>query len=196
MCCVNDETYTVTGNELFATFPYEPHSNGNYHLSPCSFYGIQIDLKDRENLIGLNRVYSLAVFEILTSLNYRHLRFTTAEQQLLKMAFENISDGTPETLYLGVQYLCCFLFKIPDFIPIIKEEKKVQDKNIKRVLDFIETCFKDNIHLQELAVLSGYSLSRFKIKIQRRGGDYSGKLYIFQKNWNMPNISSGLLINQ
>lgn len=181
VCTVNEETYTVTGNELFVTFPYEPHSNENYNLSPCSFYGLQIDLKDKENLLGLNREYSLAVYDILTTLNFRHLRFTTAEQHLLKLAFENISDGAPGALFLGVQYLCCFLFKIPEFIPIRKEEKKILDKNIKRVLDFIEIRFKDNIHLQELAVHSGYSLSRFKIKFKEEVGITPANYITFKK---------------
>ncbi len=167
---VNNEEYTITGNELFITFPYEEHSSSNFHLSPCSFYGLQIDLKNRECLLGLNRRYSKALSDILLHLEYRHLRFTPMDQHLLKQAFENISDGDPDSLRLGVQYLSCFLFQIPDFHPVGQKEKKILDVNIKRVMDHIEKEYLESIHLQELAVISGYSLSRFKIKFKEEVG--------------------------
>lgn len=181
VCLVEDETFTVTGNELFMTFPFELHNNGNYHLSPCAFYGIQIDLKDREHLLGLNREYSLALYQILTNLTYRHLRFNVIDMQLLKMAFENISDGNPDALMLGVQYLSCFLFKISEFIPVRQEQKKNLDNNIKRVLDYIEEHFRESHHLREMAVLSGYSLSRFKIKFKDEVGMTPANYITFKK---------------
>ncbi len=170
VCEVGNETYTVTGNEMFVTFPYEDHSNSTYHLSPYSFYGFQVNLKDKEHLLGLNREYSLALCDILSTLPHRHLRFSPQDKQLLKQAFDNISDGDPGALYLGVQYLTCFLFKIPEFFPIRQEQKKVLDVHIERVLAFIEKNFLSSIHLHDLAVLSGYSLSRFKIKFKEEVG--------------------------
>lgn len=181
VCQVREQAYTVTGNELFITFPYEEHSNSNYNLSPCSFYGLQIDLKDKKRLLGLNPDYSMALYKILTTLDYRHLRFVSAEQQLLKLAFENISDGNPEALRLGVQYLSCFIFKIPDFFPVRQEQKKIIDPNIKRVLDHIEKEYRENLHLQELSGLSGYSLSRFKLKFKEETGITPANYITFKK---------------
>lgn len=181
VCQVGDDTYTVTGNELFLTFPFEAHSTESYHLSPCSFYGIQIDLKDREHLLGLNREYSLALYEILSTLELRHFRYTPQEQRLLKLAFENISDGDPGALQLGVQYLSCFLFKIPEFIPIRQTEKKIFDENIKRVLEYIDMHYREALPLQELSVLSGYSLSRFKIKFKEEVGVTPAYYIIYKK---------------
>lgn len=170
LCHVKGQTYTVTGNEIFITFPFEPHNNGLEHQHPCSFYGLQIVLKDKENLLGLNRDYSLALYQILTTLQNRHLRFSSSETQLLKLAFENISDGNLQSLRLGVQYLSCFLFKIPDFTPVRQQGRKKLNPHISRSLDYIEENYKEDIHLKDLAVQAGYSLSRFKIKFKEEVG--------------------------
>ena len=166
VCHVGDATYTVTGNELFLTFPYESHYTSDYQVSPCTFFGFQLDLSEKEHLLGLNRDYSLALYELLTTCRHRHLRFSASEQQLLKFAFANICDGDEGSLRLGVQYLSCFLFKIPDFIPVRQTEKTIVDSNIKRVLEYIEEQYRESPRLSKLAVISGYSLSRFKIKFK------------------------------
>jgi AraC-like DNA-binding protein len=163
---LNEKTYTITGNEMFIALPYEPHYTSNNDLSPCSFFGFQIDVSKKEALLGLNREYSLALYEILTSLNFRHLRFSPNETQLLRHAFENIIDEDVSAHLLGVQYLSCFLFKIPDFIPVRNEVKNISDVNIKRVIKHINSCYKEDLQLKELSAISGYSLSRFKIKFK------------------------------
>ncbi len=179
---VNGEVFTVTGNEMLVTFPYESHHNGSYNLSPCTFYGLQINIKDPEHILGLNREFSLAIHRILINLEHRHLRFTSGDQQLLKQAFENISDGDPDALKLGVQFLSCFLFKIPEFIPVREEEeKKIKDANIERVLEYIERSYKESLLLKELAVISGYSLSRFKSKFKEEVGLTPANYITFKK---------------
>lgn len=170
VCHVGEQTYTVTGNEMFLTFPYEVHFTSNYQVSPCTFFGIQLDLKNKDRLLGLNAEYSRALYDLLTTYPYRHLRFSPSETQLLKQAFANISDGDEHAKMLGVQYLACFLFKIQEFIPVKEEHKTIIDKNIQRVLEFIDRAPHETINLQELAAISGYSLSRFKSKFKDEVG--------------------------
>ena len=61
---------------MFLSYPYEPHFTSSNDLSPCSFYAMQIDVSRKKQLLGLNETYSLALYEMLTTLQYRHLRFT------------------------------------------------------------------------------------------------------------------------
>lgn len=170
VCHVGTQTYTVTGNEMFLTFPYEEHFTSNYQVSPCTFFGLQLDLKDKNQLLGLNEEYSRALYELLSTCPYRHLRFSPAETQLLKQAFNNISDGDEHTKMLGVQYLACFLFKIQEFTPVKEEHKTIIDKNIQRVLAYIEQVPHQTINLKDLAAISGFSLSRFKSKFKDEVG--------------------------
>ncbi|MDC7230669.1 MAG: AraC family transcriptional regulator [Sphaerochaetaceae bacterium] len=166
VCHVNNETYTVTGNEMFLTFPFEPHHTSRYHSSPYTFFGLQIDLKDQDHLLGLNVEYSRALYKLLTSCEYRHLRFPASDAQWLKQGFSYISDGNESSKMLGVQFFTSFLFKIQDFIPVKRDQKVIFDSNIKRVIDHIEKQDSENTSLQELAAISGYSLSRFKSKFK------------------------------
>ncbi len=180
-CQIEDEAYTVTGNELFTTYPFEPHNNGNYHQSPCSFYGFQVDLKDKEQLLGLNREYSLALYEILTNRKFRHLSFSPSETKLLKMAFEHIAEGSAVSIKIGIQYLCCFLFKIPTFSPVMKESKPNFDEDIKSVLSYIDKHYREELHLKKLAEVSGYSLSRFKIRFKDEVGMTPANFITYKK---------------
>ena len=178
---LNEETYVITGSEMFITLPYEPHYTSNNDLSPCSFFGFQIDVREKDALLGLNKEYSIALYEILNTLGYRHLRFSSNEEQLLKHAFENISDENISSHLLGVQYLTCLLFKIPDFIPVRNEEKRISDANIKRVIKHINSCYKEDLQLKELSAISGYSLSRFKIKFKEIVGIPPANYITFKK---------------
>lgn len=180
-CWVDDKVYAVTGNELFLTFPFEPHSSGAQHQPPCSFYGLQITIRQNEELLGLNRAYSNALREILTTLPNRHFSIGADEMLLLKLAFQNISDGNIQSLYLGVQYLCCFLFRIPDLVPVKPQSNKKLDPYITKVLEYIEEHYREEIHLKELAVLAGYSLSRFKIKFKEEVGNTPANYITFRK---------------
>lgn len=166
VCTVGEDDYTITGNELFITYPFEPHCTSGYQASPCSFIAFQLDIHEKDHLLGLNPSYSRALHELLVGYKNRHVRFTNQDAQLLRLAFMNISDGNQLSLYLGVQYLSCFLFKVQDFIPVRKREKAIMDEHIKLVLHTIEKRYKDNPKLSELAALSGYSLSRFKGKFK------------------------------
>jgi len=166
VCTVGEDDYTITGNEMFITYPFEPHYTSGYQASPCSFIAFQLDLHEKEHLLGLNAIYSKALHDLLVGYKHRHVRFTNQDAQLLRLAFANISDDNPLSLFLGVQYLSCFLFKLQDFIPVRKRGKTIMDEHIKQVLHTIENSYCDNPKLTELAALSGYSLSRFKSKFK------------------------------
>ncbi len=167
---VEDKIYTITGNELFLTFPYESHSNGNVPQSPCAFYGFQIDLKYKDELLGLNKEYSNALCDILMNLKNRHLKFTSAHNNLLKQAFDHIAKNTIEDIHSGVQYLCCFLFDIQNLQPVNNSNNHSIDKHMQLVLDYIDEHFKEALPLKDLAGIAGYSLSRFKTKFKEEVG--------------------------
>lgn len=169
-CQVYDSVYAVKGNELFITLPYEVHSNENLPQSPCSFYGFQIDLNHKDELLGLNKEYSHALCDILLNPTDRHMKFNAAHSNLLKQAFTHIAKGTPSSIHSGVQYLCCFLFDLNNLLPVSYMRDYKIDKYIQQAIDHIEKNFKEPIPLKELASVAGYSLSRFQIKFKEEVG--------------------------
>lgn len=180
-CFVNNQQYTITGNELFITFPFEPHNNGNFGQSPCSFYGFQIDLKERESILGLNKEYSNSLKTMLTTLPERHLRYTSTDALLLKQAFEMFASGTAEEVKTGVMYLCCFLFKLPEFTPVKHGGIRHIDKNIQRAITHIERNYQEVLRVQDLADIAGYSISRFKAKFKEDVGMTPANCITYQR---------------
>lgn len=166
---VGNNHYIITGNELFITFPYELHQTTASAESPCEFYGFQIDLKEKQSLLGLDAKYSRFLADMLTSLPNRHLKVTSTGIHMLKKAFEGLQSKNTARYYAGVQYLCCFLFELQNLKPVTEEEAH-SDTPIQKVVSYIDGHFREELSLEQLADVSGYSLSRFKMKFKEEVG--------------------------
>lgn len=170
ICHVEDKSYNITGNEIFITFPTEMHSTGFVPQNPSEFYAFQVDLKDKDNLLGLNKEFSNALFDLLTSLKHRHLKLEASHIALLKKAFNLFSKGDKQSTYCGVQYLCCFLFNVPNLESISQDELSRRDIHIQKSIDYIEENYDSTIQLKDLAATACLSLSRFKSKFKEEVG--------------------------
>lgn len=170
LCHVEDKSYNITGHEVFITFPTEMHSTGSVPQNPSEFYAFQVDLKNKDNLLGLDKAFSNVLFSLLTDLKYRHLKLENSHISLLKKAFGLFSKGDIHSTYSGVQYLCCFLFDIPNLSPITQGALSKRDRHIQKALNHIEENFCSNIQLKDLAAVSCLSLSRFKSKFKEEVG--------------------------
>jgi AraC-like DNA-binding protein len=162
---VGNKNYTITGGECFITFPFEPHSTGNYPLNPCEFYSFQIDVKAKR-LLGLNQELSDYLANQLQNLPHRHYKLNYNDLQNLKASFDCIALGGIDNTYLSLQYFNCFLFNVKILEPIYAEKRPQINPNIQKSLDYIELNYKDAIPLSVLANISSYSLSSFKVKFK------------------------------
>lgn len=162
---VGEKNYTITGGECFITFPFEPHSTGNYPLNPCEFYSFQVDVK-AQRLLGLSQELSDYLANQLQHLPHRHYRLTFIDLQNLKASFDCMALGGIDNTYLSLQYLNCFLFNVKNLEPIFEEKRPQISPHIQKSLDYIEHHFKEAIPLSDLANISGYSLSSFKVKFK------------------------------
>lgn len=170
----------ITGNEAFITFPYELHSTGNVPQNPCEFYAVQIDVTDKDNLLGLNKEYSNELYHRLLALKHRHLRMASNGFSLIRTAFNLFSSPENADRQCGVQFLTCFLFQL-SYLPSVDTIEKKLDTNMTKVLEYIENHLHDPIALYDLAEVSGYSLSRFKIKFKEEVGITPAEYISLQK---------------
>lgn len=170
LCYVGNKNYDITGNEVFITFPTEMHSTGPLPQNPAEFYAFQIDLKHKDNLLGLNHEYSQTLFTALTSLKNRHYKLDSSHINLLKKSFELISKEDMFSISSGVQYLCCFLFDVPNLTVINQNGISTRDPYIQKSIDYIEENYHNNIQLKDLASIASLSLSRFKSKFKSEVG--------------------------
>jgi AraC-like DNA-binding protein len=173
--------YTTTGNQICMTFPYEMHSNGTQPQMPCEFYAFQVIISDPYRLFGLNREYSFALYQQLTGIKDHQLNFGETNLSILRTAFNFFSDLNPENIRIGVQYLTCFLFSLQFLTPIRKAQVQVLDAGIKRSIDYLQKNLSEAICLGDLSAVSGYSLSRFKIKFKKEVGITPAEFVTLQK---------------
>lgn len=166
---VDNKHYKIAGNQLFITFPYELHQTSTSAESPCEFYGLQIDLKNRQQLLGLDSQYSSFLADTLSALPKRHLKMDSQGITMLKKAFDCLQSADKIHFYTGVQYLCCFLFELQN-LKAVDSAQSCYDTPISRAVTYINENFRQEIRLEQLADISGYSLSRFKIKFKDEVG--------------------------
>ena len=172
MTVLNGETYTVAGGECFFTLPFEQHGSGQYPQNPYEFYSFQIDLSPHtpEGILGLNKDLSKYLVDSITALPYRHYRMSYADQQNLKCAFECAAQGTLDRTYLAIQHLNTFLFNLGNLPHVEQQAPPEISGPIQLSLDYIEKNFREVTSLEELAGISGYSLSAFKNKFKAAVG--------------------------
>lgn len=164
------KSYTIMGNEIFLTFPYELHSTGSQPQAPCEFYALQLVTKEHDHILGMNKEYSNALCSQLLSLKHRHLTLSATALQLIRTAFNLFSSPNAHDFHTAVQYLSCFLHNLVYLQPIGDEIVRPIDASIQRTLDYIDINYDRALPLAELADASGYSLSRFKAKFKEEVG--------------------------
>ncbi len=173
--------YIYTGNEAFLTFPFEIHGNGSHPQSPCEFYAFQIMTHNPDKMLGLNKEYSNALCQDLLMLQHRHLQLGHSHLQYLRTAFTFFSDMTPSSIQAGVQFLNCFLYSLKYLLPISDSKIKSIDERIHKSILFLNQNIEIPIQLCDLADVSGYSLSRFKVKFKNEVGITPAEYITLQK---------------
>lgn len=176
--------HIIRGRETFLTFPYELHNNGDYSQKPCEFYGLQINVKDRDHLLCLNKEYSNLLCEQLLSSSHRHLQISSTEIQLMRMAFNLFTSSDPADLKTSILFLSCFLFSLQYMNPTPSQQGAGQapiDRHIQKVLTYIEAHLTNPLPIQSLAEISGYSPSYFKSKFRNETGITPAEFITLQK---------------
>ena len=155
-------TYTAMGNELMITYPFELHETANQTNSRYEFYAVQINVHKDISLLGLNEEFSARLRSEILSLPNRHLKVGHTQISMLRTAWNFFAMGEHADLYSGTAYLICFLQSLKYLKPVIKTPKKTLTTPIQNVFSYITDNIDKKISLQELADISGYSLSHFK----------------------------------
>lgn len=173
--------YTYTGNEAFLTFPFEIHGNGSQPQAPCEFYAFQIMMHNPDEMLGLNKEYSNTLCHELLALKHRHLQLGHSHLQYLRTAFTFFSDMTAPSIQVGVQFLTCFLFSLQYLTPIEDSQIKAVDERIHHAITYLNQNIREPLRLCDLAEVSGYSLSRFKVKFKDEVGITPAEYITLQK---------------
>ena len=175
------KTYTYTGNQLFLTFPFERHGSLLESESLCSFLALQLNVADTNNILGLNPYFSNLLYNQLMNLKHRQYELGQSHLSYLRIAFNFFSDLTEESFAVGTQFLCAFLFTLPYLKPVEEVHEKRIDDRIRIAIEYMHAHIEDALRIEDLAEVTGYSLSHFKAKFHKETGITPAEYILMQK---------------
>jgi len=164
-------TVTYTGGEALVVFPGEYHARGNGdQQEPCELFAMQLNLKEREDFLGLNRKLGLTLCHRLESMPNRLFATDTEDLLLLRRAFLLFSTYREEDRSAGLAHLVCFLYRFLTLPPVEMPLKSTSNDRIRRAVIYATENISEPISLSALADVSGYSLSHFKTRFREEMG--------------------------
>ncbi len=166
---VDNKHYMLYRGDIFMTYPYENHGNGNRPQEVCEFIWFQFDLSSAKDFLGLSPRYGQYLFQQL--LNYRHRtkKACPKELSLLLQAFQCLSSSRIQEQILG--YSCFLQFVMnnicTDDIPMIRE---LYSPDIQEALTYIHAHLTEDLSIERISQFCGLSPSRFKAKFKEELG--------------------------
>lgn len=159
--------YSITGGQLMIIYPGELHNTIDDIQSPCDYYYFQVDTSDPDNMLNLNKEYSNLLCSSLISLSSHTYNAGKTGLRQISAAFNFFSDFSRLSIAIGVQYLTSFLFTLP-LLPVLDacNEQIPADPSIQTAIHYIKVNIDTSISLEDLAAVSGYSISHFKVKFK------------------------------
>lgn len=166
---VNEKQYMLYGNEMFMTYPYEQHGNGNALQDVSEFLWFQIDLSSAGNFLGLVPPRSDYLYQQFLNYRTRIKKIQEGDPALLKKAFYLLSSRKISSQSLGYGYLLEFILKN---ICTQDGEMKKEDysKDIETAVSYIHQNLFSDLNIDVIAKQCGLSPSRFKAKFKQQIG--------------------------
>lgn len=173
--------YITTGNQVFLSYPFEVHGNGDEPQMPHEFYGFQIITSDPEHLLGLNENFSYSLYSHLMNLRGHQFNLSATHINNIRSAFNFFSELNPDSVKIGIQFLTCFLFTLEFLTPVHETSITTVDPSIKKSIDYLNENIFEPMQVSDLASISGYSLSRFKVRFKEEIGITPAEYITLQK---------------
>lgn len=163
--------YAFRGNELFVTYPDEPHGSGEHPHGKGLLYWMQVRLPRKPGpFLGLSAPHGWPLVKALMHLPHR--RFLGDRR--LKPMFEEIAllcHGTREQALIRVEVAV----RVVQWLTLVvrcaaAESARRYTADIRKVVDFIGRSLEEPFRMEQLAALAGLSTSRFKAKFREQMG--------------------------
>lgn len=175
---VQEKDYSVSSGEIFFTYPDEMHSTGQTPEDKSLLYFLMVNLERCKGVLGYNLEEGTFLSESLSSMKKRVFKGDAKLRPILDEIITVYSSDHPlkKTLIRNL---------ISDFLVIVlKCESRTMleaDERMNNVLEYIQTNIFDDIHISDLAKISGISVSRFKANFKKITGIPPGEYILRQK---------------
>ena len=163
----NGKKVSVSGGDMFFTYPNEEHSTGNMPMTLHQMYWFQLDTRDPDNFLYLQPGAAKSLIQGLTALSKRVIPMEKEIGTILSEILSNIASGTELGRFLASASICYVLATMlrRDQAPVYRLTPDI-GKAVEYILDNIQ----NSLELEELAKISLLSVSRFKQKFTAQIG--------------------------
>lgn len=162
---VNDKHYMLYGGDIFMTYPYENHGNGNTPQDICEFIWFQIDMSSSKNFLGLPPKYGEYLFRQCLNYQQRTKKSNPKDLPILRQAFQLLSSPNDQKRILGYSYFLQFIMS-NIFTDDITLTKDIYSPAIQNAMSYISSHLTENLNIEAIAENCGLSPSHFKAKFK------------------------------
>lgn len=172
----DNRDYSISGGDVFVSFPNEVHSTNHMPISLNHQYWLQVDVSDPDHFLFLNRSMAQKLIADLKSIP-RHVIATDRQEirSVLEQAFA-LTQKEGSQLFIA-SYLSVFLQLVIQFS---RESRYHMTPDIQSAITYIHAHLKEELSLDTIAAVCGLSTSQFKQKFRQVVG-VAPRAYINQK---------------
>ena len=167
---VGGSDYRIRGNEIFLTYPDEPHGSGNNPTGKGRLYWLHLYLPRKDKtFLTLDTREAAPLVETLRHLPRRSFRGDLRLQAIYEDIITTLLAPDLRLKKLRVARL------LLEWLQIIIDcahaaQPPAHSPDIQRVLDHVRKKIDENLTLPDLARVAGLSLPRFKAKFKQQVG--------------------------
>ncbi len=164
---VANQSFHLSGGDIFLTFPDEPHSTGHSALGLMTLYWLGVKL-DQDGIFGYAPEEAEPILQALRNIRSRVFRGNTRLKDLMEDAVNLIKTPSRFTLTLLRSRLTDFLLEV-----VAAEQRHRQamiSPPIQRVVDYLQSHPTALIPVERMAKLAGLSVPRFHTRFKNETG--------------------------
>ncbi len=178
---VQGRDYQMQGNDVFVTFPDEPHGSGKKPHQRGLLYWMQVVLPEKPRaFLGLSSRQGWVLAEGLRSMPRRFFRGRRELQTLFEGMFRYPTPTfTPREALATATRLQMFLLTVIDCSHA--GAKPTMTPDVQRALEVISANLEGRMSMDDLAEAAGLSESRFKAKFRQQVGLPPGEYVLREK---------------
>lgn len=179
---VHGRDYPMRGNDVFVTFPDEPHGSGRHPHQRGQLYWMQVILPKRpKRFLGLSPREGWQLSEELRNMPRRFFRGRREIQTLFEGIFRypKPTTLTPREILATAARIQMLLLTVVECSR--KRAEQSLSPDIQRVLEYTAANVEETISLASLADVAGLSTSRFKAKFRQQIGMPPGEYVLREK---------------
>ncbi len=163
---VENRRFSLSGADIFVTYPDEAHSSGGCPEGNCRLIWMQIDLSEHMPFFGLDDPHADELRGALRRLPHLFAGEDSVNRALYE-AFTALSSGDEMMREWARQTLVCCLYRV---VVLARRPAARGPEKIESAVRYIQAHLTQPFTLEQVAAHCGMSLSWFKTCFQREVG--------------------------